>query len=137
MKEIASHLRNLVTQNRFTAFFKYWQENVPSSSPLNQQADELKATWNKLEDDEISGVLDHRDAGTRRAQLVSGLLRLVNKLSEDDPETRTEPTPTPDPLQDLMRRKLAALKRERILATDASVKFRLDLEIEELEQQLK
>lgn len=40
-------------------------------------------------------------------------------------------------VKNLAKRKLIALERERILATDASVRFKLDEEIEELKQQLK
>ena len=130
MEEIAAHLRNLITSNRLSAFFTYWRENIPSTSHHNETADLMKATWRKLQSDEIKGILDSRDANTRRAQLVNSMLSLTRKLTE-------EPHSVPNPLQDLIRRKLAALERERILATDASVKFKLDEEIKDLKRQLE
>lgn len=131
-------LRQLIVQNNYRGFFQYWKEKVASSSPLHHQASQLEATWNKLEDDEIGGLLSGSEAGIRRARLTDGLLRLTDQLYSAHPAT-THPNSsntTPNPIQELLQRKLAALRRERVLATDASVKFKLDLEIEEIEKQL-
>lgn len=135
---LKSTLNDFIVRNRFDQFFATWKERIDPDSPLKTTCSQLRADHNDLEDNSITGLLRTEEAQFRRRQLTNGLLKLTEKISAEDlrggqagPSGNDNPTPT-DPLRKLMERKLAALQRARLLATDAAEKFKLDIEIQEL-----
>lgn len=131
----AAELRNLLLDNLFAEFFAYWRENV-KDSPLTARVNVQQAAWRQLATEQIDGTLIAEQGEVRRAKLSRSLFDIVDAL-ERGPVTLTPDPPKPNPLRDLVERKLTALRTARIVSVDASEKFKLDLEIAELEKQLE
>jgi hypothetical protein len=144
LAQVTKELRDLIARNKHDRFFERWTELIRPDADANSTVILRQADWNGLKKQEMSGIISPSNAGLRRAQINHALLSLLGDLEPGDLLARpgqplsgtAQPTPAADSLRDLMRRKLAALERERLLATDASTKFKLDEEIRELREKL-
>jgi hypothetical protein len=140
--KLKNRLNDLITANKLKAFFDAWKEAISPASRLNQSCHQLKAAYYDLEENTISRLLREEEAQLRKRQLVNSLLTLTEKIEAGDlrgakgTEAGDTAPPLADPLRDLMIRKLSALQRARILATDAAEQFKLDIDIQELKEGL-
>lgn len=143
---LQSTLTDLITTNRHDKFFKEWAEAIDPKSRLNRTKNQLLADHHELKTNDITQLLREEEARRRRRELVSGLLDLVDAITEQDlmgnvpapPATTTPPSTASaeESVADLTRRKITALERALILSIDASEQFRLKEEIRELKNRL-
>lgn len=132
-------LVDFITTNRLKEFFKHWEKAIDSSSSLNLAKNQLLSDYNELIDNDITQLLRGEEARRRKRELTNGLLQLVHKVADKDLLGNTaapakESTPAEESLNDLKKRKLAALERALILSTDAAVKFQLEEQIRALKE---
>ncbi|MFT7120040.1 MAG: hypothetical protein ACJAZ9_000209 [Neolewinella sp.] len=132
-------LVDFITTNRLNKFFQHWQASIDPSSPLNITNYQLLSDYNELIDNDITQLLRVEEARHRKRELTNGLLQLVHKVADKDLLGNTaapvkESSPAEESLNDLKKRKLAALERALILSTDAAVKFQLEEQIRALKE---
>ena len=156
-KDFKQHLKQQAAKDLKSALEELLN-GVKESAAIHKDGLHLLGQYNRLQREKIIRIISADQAGLRFRQILDGFLQLADDITDADVIEQPKSTVTyyidqktnPIPLNlealeqeglrrqaELIIRKLNKLKEALLLATDASVQFKYEQEIAELEKQLR